>query len=72
MLKMPPITVPRPSARRPAVRSLRLSLRPVMSERARNMPVDSTSVISITMHIDRMAVISNVGMPKCSGVMMAT
>ncbi len=35
------------------------------------MPVDSTSVISITTHIDRMAGMSKVGMPKCSGVISA-
>ncbi|MCY1307510.1 hypothetical protein D9M70_574370 [compost metagenome] len=29
-------------------------------------------MISMTMHIDRIAVTSKVGMPKCSGVMTAT
>ncbi len=35
------------------------------------MPVDSTSVISITTHIEAMAPRRKVGMPKCSGVMTA-
>ena len=72
VLNTPPITVPRPSARRPRVRSSVESFLPVISASARNMPVDSTRVINITMHIEAMAPKWKVGMPKCSGVMTAT
>ncbi|MNH26938.1 hypothetical protein D3C79_870220 [compost metagenome] len=42
--------------------------RSVTLPRARNMPVDSTKMITTTRHIDRIGARLKVGMPKCSGV----
>ncbi|MNY17817.1 hypothetical protein D3C86_1511580 [compost metagenome] len=41
---------------------------PVILPSARNIPVDSTKMITTTRHIDRIGASSNFGMPKCSGV----
>ena len=61
---MPPISVPRPSVRKPAASSGWLIFLPVMSDSARNMPVDSI----ITSTMVRIITGSNVGMPKAKGV----
>ncbi|MOA11246.1 hypothetical protein D3C78_1311790 [compost metagenome] len=41
---------------------------PVILPSARNIPVDSTKMITTTRHIDRIGARWNCGMPKCSGV----
>ena len=68
VFRKPPIRVPRPSVRRPRVRSSRDSRRPVSSPSARNMPSDSTITTTITRHMVAIEIGSKTGMPKCSGV----
>ena len=68
VLKMPPISVPRPSVRRPRARSSWSSGLPVMSDSARNMPVDSIITTIITSVMVRIMTGSNVGMPNAKGV----
>ncbi len=71
VLRQPAISVESESAIRPRVR-VRLSTgRPTMSPTARNMPVDSTSVTIMTMHIAATAVRWKVGQPKWNGVTRA-
>ncbi|MNH32049.1 hypothetical protein D3C79_924660 [compost metagenome] len=40
--------------------------------KARNIPVDSTKMMTTTRHIDRIGARLKVGMPKCSGVTTCT
>ena len=68
VLKMPPISVPRPSVRSPAASSGWPIFLPVMSDSARNMPVDSIITTIITSVIVRIITGSKVGMPKANGV----
>ena len=67
-MKMPPISVPRPSVRRPAASSGWLIFLPVRSDHARNMPVDSIITTIITSVMVRIITMSKVGMPKAKGV----
>ena len=55
------------SQSRPRRSSVGVISRPVILPRARNMPVDSTKMITTTRHIDRIGARSKVGAPKCSG-----
>jgi hypothetical protein len=48
---MPPTRIPKPSARKARAISSRVSLRPVVSPKARKTAADSTRVMSITMVI---------------------
>ncbi len=59
------------SQSRPRRSSVGVISRPVILPRARNMPVDSTKMITTTRHIDRIGARSKVGAPKCSGVTMS-
>ncbi|MNE92460.1 hypothetical protein D3C80_1901880 [compost metagenome] len=61
---------PMPSARRPRTKRSRVVGRPTMLPSARNIPVDSTMVTSITMHMEITATASKVGTPKAKGVMV--
>ena len=65
---MPPISVPRPSVRRPAESSFWLMDLPVRSDSARNMPVDSIITTIITSVMVRIITMSKVGMPNAKGV----
>ena len=64
---MPPISVPRPSVRKPRDMAARSIVRPVMSPSARNMPADSIITTIMTMHIVMIDTISNFGMPNWKG-----
>ena len=68
VLKRPPITVPRPSVRSPAASSFCPIGLPVISESARNIPVDSIMTTIITSDIVAIVTRSNVGMPNANGV----
>ena len=73
VLKMPPIKVPRPSVRSPAASSVWVIGRSVMSDSARNMPVDSiiTTIITSVIVIVSTITGSKVGRPKTNGVTMS-
>ncbi|KTF07719.1 hypothetical protein MGSAQ_000786 [marine sediment metagenome] len=64
MLKMPPSMVPNPSARRPAASCFWVTGRAHISDRARNMPVDSIITTIITSTMVRTITGSKVGRPK--------
>ena len=67
VLNTPPRIVPRPSVRRPRVRSSCVMRFPVMSPSARNMPVDSIITTIITRVMVRISTGSKVGMPNWNG-----
>ena len=69
VLKMPPSIVDRPSARRPSASWRGLTCLSTISPTASMSPVVSVMITSATMHIDTMALIWNVGMPKWNGVL---
>ena len=71
VLKMPPISVPRPSVRRPRARAGWSILRSVISPRARNMPVDSIITTIITSDMVRIITGSKTGTPKWNGSTMS-
>ncbi|MNS95049.1 hypothetical protein D3C72_1292910 [compost metagenome] len=71
-MKMPPMSVPRPSVRRPLARSCWLILRSVISPSARNMPVDSIITTIMMSVIVRIRIGSNSGMPKWKGSTTST
>ena len=64
VLRMPPSSVPRASARSPLVRSVRDSGMPISSARVRNMPVDSIITTTMTRHIVTTATGSKIGAPN--------
>ncbi len=66
-LKMPPMTVARPSARSTLPMSEALMRLPTISPVAMVRPVDSTAVMSSMMIIVRQATMSNLGMPNRNG-----
>ena len=66
-MKMPPMRVPRPSVRRPAVSAFWSILRSVMSPSARNMPVDSIITTIITRLMVRMRMGSKIGAAISNG-----
>lgn len=72
VLKTPPSTVERPSARRPSARECGSTLRSVISPTAIRSPVVSVIVTSATTSIDTIAENSKAGAPKGNGVLIPT
>src|SRR4051795_8578771 len=72
VLKTPPSTVDRPSARRPSERERGSTLRSVISPTAIRSPVVSVIVTRATTSIDTIAEDSKVGAPKWNGVLIPT
>ena len=66
-MKRPPITVPRPSILSPAASSDWPIFLPVMSLRARNMPVDSIITTIMTSVMVTISTGSKIGVPKWNG-----
>ena len=71
VLKMPPSTVPRPSARSPSARLLRVTGLSTISPTAIMSPVVSVMMTMPTMIIETIAATFQVGRPKWNGVMRA-
>ena len=67
VLKIPPISVPRPSVRRPAVKAFWSIFRSVMSPSARNMPVLSIITTTITRLMVTISTGSNTGAAISNG-----
>lgn len=68
VLKTPPMTVPRPSARRPSATWRRVTGLSTISPTAIMSPVVSVMMTMPTMSIDTIGTISKVGRPKWNGV----
>ena len=69
---MPPMSVPKPSTRRPAESCFWSIFLPVRSDSARNMPVDSIITTIMTSVIVRIRIGSNTGVAISKGSTKST